>query len=228
MHVWLFVARAVVFHHGVGLEHVRTYLTSPFNLFHLAFYGVGFLLEFALAQFNELSEKHLHSRFAVLNLASLVLALHHYARGQMGYAHRGVGLVYVLTARAARAVGVHAQILGIYLYAFVVLYLGHNLETRKTRVPAGVAVKRRNAHKAVHALFGFEISVRVCARHAERNALYARFVAREIVEFLVSEPVLVGVHLIHAIEHLSPFLRLRAARARVQRENGVVMVVFAL
>src|SRR5262245_61233266 len=54
--------------------------------------------------------QHLHRRGAVLVLRPLVLALHDDAGGQVREADRRVGLVDVLAARSARAIGVDAQV----------------------------------------------------------------------------------------------------------------------
>jgi hypothetical protein len=62
---------------------------------------------------GELGLQQRHGPGAVLVLGALVLALHDDARGQVGDAHRRVGLVDVLAAGAAGAVGVDAQVAAV-------------------------------------------------------------------------------------------------------------------
>ncbi len=61
----------------------------------------------------------------------------------------------------------------------------------------------------------------------ERRALDARLITWQEVGGLDGEAVAFRPAAVHAQEHLRPVLRLRSARARVERENGVVRVVGA-
>jgi hypothetical protein len=57
--------------------------------------------------------EQLHRAGAILVLRALILTLDHDAGRQVGDAHRGVGLVDVLSARARGAISVDAQVCGI-------------------------------------------------------------------------------------------------------------------
>ena len=95
-------------------------------------------------------------------------------------------------------------------------------------MPPGVGVERRDAHQPVYAALSLEVAVGVVAVHLEGDGLDARLVAVEQVDLAHLEAHALGVADVHAVEHLRPVLRLGAARARVQREQGVAAVVFAV
>ena len=80
----------------------------------------------------------------------------------------------------------------------------------------------------MHALFGLEIAVRVLSLDGESDTLESGVVARERIDHRDLVAVAFGIAGIHAIEHADPILRLCAARARVQRHDRVVAVVFAV
>ena len=134
----------------------------------------------------------------------------------------------MLAARAGSAVGVDAQVFRTDLDLAVVLDDGRHIQRGKRRVPPGVGVERRDAHQPVHAALGLEVAVGVVAVHLEGDGLDAGLVAVEQVDLAHLEAHALGVADVHAVEHLRPVLRLGAARARVQREQGVAAVVFAV
>lgn len=105
-------ARTQVLNHLVRVEHVAADLVAKTNRglgsANLV-QGLGTLLELNLVQ---ASLEDLHARGLVLDLAALVLAGDHNAAGEMRHAHGGVGGVNALTARAARVVHVHADVIG--------------------------------------------------------------------------------------------------------------------
>ena len=137
------------------------------------------------------------------------------------------GLVDVLAARAGGAVDLHFNVLGTNVDLDVVGQLGHDLERGEARLAAGVRVERGNAHQTVDAVLALEIAVGVLALDHDRRALDAGLVAVEIVQHLELEAVLVRPLHIHAVEHLRPVLRLGAARAGVEGQNGVAVIVLA-
>ena len=79
----------------------------------------------------------------------------------------------------------------------------------------------------MHAVFALQIAVGVLTLDHDRRALETGLVAVEIVEHLEFKAVLVRPLHIHAVEHLRPVLRLGAARAGVEGQNRVAVVVFA-
>ena len=95
----------------------------------------------------------------------------------MSDTHRAFGFIDVLTARAARTIGIDFQIFRANFNFFVVDDFGHYFDRRERRVSARLRIERGNSDKAVYAFFGFQISVRIVAFRRERHAFYARFVA---------------------------------------------------
>jgi hypothetical protein len=78
-------------------------------------------------------------------LGALVLALHHDAGRKVGQADRGVGLVDVLPARAAGAVGVDPEIALVDLDRDGVVDLRDDRDARERGVTAGLGVEGRDA-----------------------------------------------------------------------------------
>ena len=121
----------MVFDHGVWAKYVASYLTAPFDFFDFAFEFQFLLLQFSLLFFNELGHKHFHCLFTVLDLATLVLALHYDTARQVSNAHGAIRLVDVLTACTATSIGVYLQVFGFDLDIGIVFYLGHNFQRRE-------------------------------------------------------------------------------------------------
>src|SRR5262245_47331530 len=94
-------------------------------------------------------------------------------------------------------------------------------------MPPGCLIERRNAHEAVDAHFGRKQSVGVLAGDGQRHALQARFVARLVVDHLALEAAALHPAEIHAQQHLGPVLRLGAAGARMDGDDGVLPIVLA-
>ena len=88
-------------------------------------------------------------------------------------------------------------------------------------------IERRDAHEPVHAGFGRQQAVGVLAGDRERHALEPGFVARLIVDHLALEAAALGPAQVHAQQHLGPVLRLGAAGARMDRDDGVLAIVLA-
>ncbi len=137
------------------MEHIGTYLVAPGDLSVVAL-QVGYLLLMLLfEQFGQFRREHLHSHFLILMLAAFILAGDDDARGDVRDAHGGIRLVDVLAARAARAVRVCLQILRIDFHVDAFLNFRHDVYGGKRRMPPARGIERRDAHKAVHALFAF-------------------------------------------------------------------------
>ena len=100
--------------------------------------------------------------------------------------HRGVGLVHVLAAGAARAVRVDAQVALVDLDLAVVREQRADDHLRERRVPPVRAVERRLAHEPVHAALGLERPVRVLALDRERRRLEPGLLARARLDELRS------------------------------------------
>ena len=169
--------------------------------------------------------ENFQGRVAILVLGTLVLALHHKARGEVGNPHRGIGLVDVLPACAARAVRIHLQIIGIDCHLDIALCIGIHKHGRKRRVPAAVGIVRRNPHQSVDAGFGFEIAKRVLALHLNRRALNPHDLAGQGVQNARLKPAPLGPARVHPHQHLRPIRGFRAPCARVDGQNRVVAIL---
>ena len=147
--------------------------------------------------------------------------------GQVGDAHRGVGLVHVLTARARGAERVDAEVVVADLDRDVVREQRRDDHLREARVTAMRGVERREAHEPVLAAFGLEDPVRVLALDGERRGLDPVLLARADVEHLGLEAALRGPAQVHAQQDLRPVLRVGAARVGLDRDDRVAAVVLA-
>ncbi len=89
------------------------------------------------------------------------------------------------------------------------------------------AVERRLPHEPVDAALGLHDPVGVLALDGERRRLEPRLLPRARLDQLGLEAAVVGPAEVHAQHHLGPVLGVRAARAGVDRGDGVAAVVLA-
>ena len=137
----------------------------------------------------------------------------HDAGGQVGEAHRRVGLVDVLAAGARGAVGVDAQV----LLVDVDLAGQRPRGTGTTSSEAKLVWRRcwesngRDPHQAVHAPLGGQQPVGVAAPDDEGGRQHPGLLALgDLVDLDVEAPPL-GPALVHAQHHLGPVLGVGAA-----------------
>ena len=130
---------------------------------------------------EQLAAQHLHRRFAILELAALVLAGDDDAAGHMGQAHRGRVLLHVLAARAARAVDVHLDVLGPDFDLDVVIEHRQHLDQGERGVPPRRRIEGADAHQPVDAALGLEIAIGPRAGDFDGDGLDAGLFAVELV-----------------------------------------------
>ena len=94
-------------------------------------------------------------------------------------------------------------------------------------MPPGRLIERRDAHEAVNARLGQEQAVGIVAFDGDRGALDAGFVTGLAVDHLAGEAAALGPAEVHAQQHLRPVLRLGPAGARMNRDDGVALIVLA-
>ena len=135
------------------------------------------------------------------------------------------GDVDVLSAGAARAVGVDPQILFVDLHFDVVRQVGPDEHRRKRGVAARGLVERRDSDQPVHPGLCEEQAVRVVAGHRDGRALDARLFTGLKIDDLAREAAAFRPPEIHAQQHFRPVLRLGAAGARVDGKDRVGVVV---
>ena len=142
--------------------------------------------------------------------------------------HRGVRLVDVLAAGTARPVGVDPE---VALVDLDVLVLGQ--ERRDDDLgEGGVApvgrVERRLADEPVDAALGLVGAVSVLALDRHRGRLEPRLLARARLDELRLVAAVGRPAQVHPEHHLGPVLRVGAAGAGVDRDDGVASVVLAV
>ena len=146
----------------------------------------------------------------------------------MDQTNGGRRLVDVLAARAGGAVDLHFNVLGPDLDILgIVGDLGDDLDRGERRLPPRVGVERRHAHQPVDAILALEQAVGIRALDQDAGRFDAGLVAVEIVEDLIAESMGLDPVRVHPIEHRGPVLRLGAARACLEGDDGVVAVIFA-
>ena len=105
--------------------------------------------------------------------------------------------------------------------------LGHDFHRGERRMTARVGVERGNAHETVNAALGLEHAEGIRTLHLEVHVLVARFFTRLRVVLLDLPTLLLGIPLIHAIQHRDPVASLRAALTRVQLDEDIALVELA-
>jgi hypothetical protein len=142
-------------------------------------------------------------------------------------AHRRIGRVDVLPARARRAIGVDAQVALVDLDIDIVVDHRIDPDAGEAGVAARGAVIGADADEAVDAAFGLGIAIGVLALDSivadlmpacspEWKSISSTFIA-----------VALGPARVHALEHAGPVLALGAAGAGIDLDIGVVGVGLA-
>ena len=158
-------------------------------------------------------------------LGLLVLALGRDARGDVGHAHGGAGGVHALAAGAAGAEGVETQVRLLDVQLDVVAHVGHDVHGGEGGVAAAGSIEGRDADQAVDAALALQKTEGVRARDAQGHTLDAGFITGKIVQLLHGEMAPGSPAGVHAQQHLRPVLRFRAARAGVDLQDGVLVVL---
>src|SRR5690606_8016238 len=106
-------------------------------------------------------------------LAAVVLALGDDAGGDVRDAHGRIGLVDVLAASAAGAVGVDAQVGRVDLHLFGLVGLGEHGHRAGAGVDAALGFRHGHALHAVAAGFELQLAIDVAAFEAQHHFLVA-------------------------------------------------------
>ena len=142
--------------------------------------------------------------------------------------HGRVGLVDVLAAGAARAVGVDAEVALVDLDVLVLGQERRHDDLRERGVTPVGRVERRLAHEPVDAALGLVGAVRVLALDGHRRRLEACLLPRARLDELGLVAAVGRPAQVHPQHHLGPVLRVGAAGAGVDRDDGVARVVLAV
>ena len=146
---------------------------------------------------------------------------------QVRDADRRVGHVDVLSAGAARTIGVDPKVFLVDLEVDVLGKLGPHEDRCERRVAPLVLIEWRDPHQAMHARLGGHQSVGVVAGERHGHALDTGLLARLEVEDLALEAATLPPFRVHAQEHLGPVLRFGAAGAGMDTDDRVRSIVFA-
>ena len=218
----------MILDHGVGHEHIAADLVAPGDLVLHALDVLDLVHVLLLCDLVELCLQHFHGVVTVLELAALGLAADHDAGGLVDQTDSRRSLVDVLAAGTGRTVHLHLDVLGADVHLDGVVQLGHHFQRSKAGLAAGVGVKGRHAHQAVHAVLALEQAVGVGTLDHHGSALQAGFVAVLIVQHLHGHAVGHGPLVVHAVQHLGPVLCFGAAGTGVERQDGVAVVILAV
>ena len=145
----------------------------------------------------------------------------------MRHPHRRIGLVDVLTAGAARAESIDAQIGRIDYHLDLVVDRRKDEHGGERGMAARVGVKRRDAHQAMDPGLGLEVAVSVVALDGESRALDSAAVARLQIGKVALVAAPLGPSQVQPEQHLGPVLRLQSAGTRMDRDDRPEPVVLA-
>ena len=118
----------MILYERVRHEDIGANLAAPRDFLLLALNVGDFFKVFTFLDLNELRDKHFHSHVAVLVLAAFHLAGNDNARRNVDQTHGRRGLVDLLSARTARTVHFHLNIVRVDFHAEVLVNLRHNLQ----------------------------------------------------------------------------------------------------
>ncbi len=110
-------------------------------------------------------------------LRAVTLALHDDAGRVMGHAHGGFSFVYVLTARTAGAINIHAYIGGVDVYIDIVIDFRRDKYRGKRGMTAIAGIERRFSNQAMDAGFGAQPAEGVFTFKADGGAFDAGDIA---------------------------------------------------
>ena len=188
-----------------------------------------FFLRHLLATFplQKFRTENVHRESAVLELRALRLARDDDAGGDVCETDGGLDFVDVLSAGAATAEGIDAQIVRIDLDLLGLGNLGEDFDQRKAGLPQPLGTEGRNPHQPVCPLFAFEIAVCHLTDDGERGSLDPRFLTIGLLEQIRLPSQTLAVPQIHPYQHRRPVLRFGPARATADRQVAVGCVELA-
>src|SRR5215213_9304906 len=220
-------AGAMVLHELVRLEDVAADLAAEADVLRLAALAGELGLALLLAELRDARPEDAQRRLLVGRLGALVLALDDDAGRQVRQPDRGIRLVDVLAAGAARPVRVDPQLRLVDLHCALVGQQRSHDHLGEARVAAVRLVEGRQANEPVDAALGLEDPVGVLAADGHRRGLEAGLLARARLEELRLEAAVGGPAQVHPQQDLGPVLSVGASRAGMDRDDGVSGVVLA-
>src|SRR3989338_8068372 len=128
--------------------------------------------------------------------------------------------VYPLPPFSSGPKDVDADILLFDLNFYVFFDFRDDFYRSKRGVPAFIGVKRRNADQAMHAVFGFQITVGKISLDQQRDIFNPRFFPRKNIDDLYFVLLILSPAAVHPKKHGDPIAGFRAAGTRVDAEDG--------
>jgi len=225
VHVARLLAGPVVLDHLVGLEDVGADLVAPGDPSLLIVGLGGGRLPFGDLALVEFGFEHLEGGGPIPMLAPVALALDHDARGQVANADGRVGLVDVLTTRAAGAVRVHMQVFVPQLDLDLFVKDRGHIDSSEGRVSAAARVEGGDAHQPVHSHLALEIAVGSVTLDREGDTLQPSFLVGGELLHCDGIARLLKVAGVHPQQHLGPVAALRTPGSGLDLEIGPAVVV---
>jgi len=184
-----------------------------------------FLLLLLALPLQQLGLQHSHGEGAILVLGALILTRDDDPGGQMGDAHRRIGLVYVLAPCARRPEGLDLEVFWGDLDVVSLFHFRYHVHGGEGGVAAAGGVEGGDAHQPVHPLLSLQSPVDAVARDAGGDAAASRFLSGGAVYHLPCVAVLLGPAQVHAGQHVHPVAGLGAPGSGVDVDDGVVCII---
>ena len=212
----------MVFHTAI-IEDIGANLRTPFD-FLLTSFNLGLrclaLLQFAVV---ELRAEQTHRILAVFQLLTTLGVFDEdfflFARFGVdiliAQTHTGLHLIDVLTTSTTRTEEVPTDFGGIYINFNRVVHQGGDENRGKGGHALALGIVGTHTHQTVHTIFALEEAISHIAFHLESHGLDASFIAILKVGDSGFVAIRLSIAEIHAHEHRSPVLRLRAASTRI-------------
>ena len=206
------------------MQDIRTNLAAEVNLRTFAALFGEFCLALFAIPFMEPRTQQLHRNLAVFVLRTFILALHDNPGRFVRNPHGRIGDVDVLSARAARPVAIDAKLFGLDVHFHRVINFRRNVNRGERSMPTVVKIKRRQPHEPVDSRLCLQVAVGGRAFNENSCAFNTRLIVRRYIHNFGLVAASVAPSEIHPHQHFSPILCVNATCARMDAENGVILV----
>src|SRR5438876_11740257 len=120
----------------------------------------------------------------------------------MRVTHAALGLVLMLTARAAGPKRISFQLVGADFNLNSAFDFGHHVDGCKRSVPPRIGIERTDADEAMDASFTLQMAISEVSDNMKRSATNTRFVVAQFIDDLSLTTMPLGPARIHSEEHL--------------------------
>ena len=133
----------------------------------------------------------------------------------------------MLASCTAGAVCINPKIIVIDINLNVILNIRNHVAGRKRRLPLARRIKRGNPHQTVYPLLRTQEAISILTGHLKGHALDPGHVSFQIVQDFQRKAFLLRPPAVHPVEHPGPVAGLGSAGSRVQRHDGVALIVLS-